>query len=106
VTAAPQNPAIEAATLQVERARAALRAARAEYIPDVSAIAQHSYQNGAPFLSRNIGVVGIRMNWTFFEFGKRRDQVMERSAELAQAEGISSGCAIACKNAERLSDCI
>jgi multidrug efflux pump subunit AcrB/outer membrane protein TolC len=88
VTAAlAQNPAIEAATLQVEKARAALRVARAEFIPDVSAIAQHSYQNGAPFLSRNNGVVGIRMNWTIFEFGKRRGQVIERSAELAQAEG-------------------
>jgi outer membrane protein TolC len=36
------------------------------------------------------------MNWTIFEFGKRRGQVMERSAELAQAEG----------NLERLRNCL
>ena len=80
------NPEIEAATHQVEKARAALRAARAEYIPEVGAFAQHIYQNGAPFLSRNNGAFGVHMTWTMFEFGKRRGQVSERSAEIAQAE--------------------
>ena len=80
------NPEIEAATHQLEKARAALRAARAEYIPEVGAFAQHIYQNGAPFLSRNNGAFGIHMTWTMFEFGKRRGQVSERSAEVAQAE--------------------
>ena len=81
-----QNPEIEAAVHQVEKARAGLRAARAEYIPDISAFAQHIYQDGAPFVSRNNGAVGLHMNWTILEFGKRRGQVSERSAEVAQAE--------------------
>jgi multidrug efflux pump subunit AcrB len=80
------NPEIEAATHQLEKARAALRAARAEYIPEVGAFAQHIYQDGAPFLSRNNGAFGVHMTWTMFEFGKRRGQVSERSAEVAQAE--------------------
>ncbi|MEO8592064.1 MAG: efflux RND transporter permease subunit [Candidatus Solibacter sp.] len=81
-----QNPEIEAATHQLEKARAAVRAARAEYIPELGAFAQHIYQNGAPFLSRNNGAFGVHMTWTVFEFGKRRGQVLERSAEVAQAE--------------------
>jgi outer membrane protein TolC len=85
-TAFAQNPEIEAATHQLEKARAALRAAHAEYIPDVGAFAQHIYQNGAPFLSRNNGAFGVHVTWTMFEFGKRRGQVSERSAEVAQAE--------------------
>ena len=80
------NPEIEAAAHQLEKARAALRAARAEYIPEVGAFAQHIYQNGAPFLSRNNGAFGIHMTWTMFEFGKRRGQVAERAAEVTQAE--------------------
>jgi outer membrane protein TolC len=80
------NPEIETAAHQLEKARAALRAAHAEYIPDISAFAQHIYQDGAPFLSRNNGAFGLRMNWTLFEFGKRRGQVSEREAEVAQAE--------------------
>ena len=80
------NPEIEAAAHQVEKARAALRAARAEYIPEIGAFAQHIYQDGAPFLSRNNGAFGVHMTWTMFEFGKRRGQVSERTAEIAQAE--------------------
>jgi len=87
VTAAmTHNPEIEAASHQLEKARAAVRAARAEYIPEISAFAQHEYQDGAPFLSRNNGTVGLHMTWTILEFGKRRGQVSEREAELAQAE--------------------
>ena len=80
------NPEIEGAERQLEKARAAVRAARAEYIPEVSAFAQHIYQDGAPFLTHNNGAVGLHMTWTIFEFGKRRGQVSERSAEVAQAE--------------------
>ena len=80
------NPEIESAAHQVEKARAALRAARAEYIPDIGAFAQHIYQDGAPFISRNNGAFGVHMNWTVFEFGKRRNQVIERTEEIAQAE--------------------
>ena len=80
------NPEIETAAHQLEKARAAVRAARAEYIPDISAFAQEIYQDGAPFLSRNNGVVGLHMTWTVFEFGKRRGQVSARQAEVAQAE--------------------
>ncbi len=80
------NPEIEAASHQLEKARAALRAARAEYIPEIGAFAQHIYQDGAPFLSRNNGAFGVHMTWTLFEFGKRRGQVLERSAQVAEAE--------------------
>jgi outer membrane protein TolC len=86
VLALAHNPEIETAAHQLEKARAAVRAARAEYIPDISAFAQEIYQDGAPFLSRNNGVVGVHMTWTVFEFGKRRGQVSERQAEVAQAE--------------------
>jgi multidrug efflux pump subunit AcrB len=80
------NPEIAAATHQLEKSRAALRAARAEYIPDVGAFAQHIYQDGAPYLPRNNGAFGIRMNWTLFEFGKRRGQVSAQAAAVAQAQ--------------------
>jgi outer membrane protein TolC len=80
------NPEIEAASHQVDKARAAVRGARAEYIPDVGVFAQHIYQDGAPFLARNNGAFGVHMTWTLFEFGKRRGQVSEREAEVAQAE--------------------
>jgi multidrug efflux pump subunit AcrB/outer membrane protein TolC len=80
------NPEIESAESQVEKARAAVRAARAEYIPEIGAFAQYIHQDGAPFISANNGVVGFHMTWTVFEFGKRHNQVLERTAQVAEAE--------------------
>jgi outer membrane protein TolC len=80
------NPEIEAAGHQIEKARAGESAARAEYIPEVGAFVQYIHENGAPFVSPNNGAVGLNLKWTVFEFGKRRGQVSERRAQVAQAE--------------------
>ena len=86
VTAVRDNPEIQAAEQAVEKARAGLRAARAEYIPEVGAFAQHIYQSGVPLLSRNNAAVGLQMKWTAFDSGKRRAAVGERETQVAQAE--------------------
>jgi len=80
------NPEIEAAGHQIEKARAGVKAARAEYIPEIGAFAQYVHQNGAPFVSPNNGAVGLHLTWTVFEFGKRRGLVAERLAQVAEAE--------------------
>jgi outer membrane protein len=81
-----RNPEVEAAGHQIEKARAGVSAARAEYIPEVGAFVQYIHENGAPFVSPNNGVVGLNLKWTVLEFGKRRGLLAERRAEAAQAE--------------------
>jgi outer membrane protein TolC/preprotein translocase subunit SecF len=81
-----RHPEILRARSTIEKAKAGLTAARAEYIPDLGAFAQHIYQNGVPLLARNNAAVGFRLNVTLFEFGKRRSVVREREAQVAQAE--------------------
>jgi len=81
-----ENPEIRAAEQVVEKARAGVSAAKTAYIPDITAYARHSYQDGVPFLVRNFGTVGINLNYTLWDFGKRRSAVRERSTQLAEAE--------------------
>jgi outer membrane protein TolC len=81
-----RNPEIEVAGHQIEKARAGVSAARAEYIPEVGAFAQYIHENGAPFVSPNNAAVGLSLKWTVFEFGKRRSQISERQTQVAQAE--------------------
>ena len=69
-----------------EKARQGVRIARADYIPDVGAFAQYTYQNGVPFLVHNNGSIGLRMSWNVFDWGKRSDAVGEREAQVLQAE--------------------
>jgi outer membrane protein TolC len=81
-----ENPQILAALQAVEQAKAGVTAAKSAYIPDVSALARHSYQNGVPFLVHNFGTFGFSLTYDVFDFGKRRAVVREREAKLAQAQ--------------------
>jgi len=85
-TALNDNPEIKEAVQTLAKARAAHSAAKAEYIPDVTAFARHSYQNGVPFLNRNFGTFGIHLSYDVFDAGKRRALIRERRDEVSQAE--------------------
>lgn len=81
-----ENPEIQAAEATIQKARAGVSAAKTAYIPDVTAFARHSYQDGVPFLVRNFGTVGINVNYTLWDFGKRRANVLESQTQLAESE--------------------
>jgi len=81
-----QNPEILAAQDTIRKAEAAVAAAKSAYIPDITAYARHSYQDGVPFVVRNFGTFGVNLNWDVFDFGKRRAAVREREAQLAEAQ--------------------
>jgi len=85
-TALTDNPEIKEAVQTLAKAQAARSAAKAEYIPDVTAFARHSYQNGVPLLDRNFGTFGIRLNYDVFDAGKRRALIRERRDEVSEAE--------------------
>ena len=81
-----ENPEIRAAQDSVDKARAGVAAAKTQYIPDITAFARYSYQDGVPFLVRNFGTVGINLNYTLWDFGKRRAEVREHQTQLAESE--------------------
>jgi outer membrane protein TolC len=85
-TAWAENPEIRAAQDSVQKTKAAVSAAETAYIPDVTAYARDSYQNGVPFLAHNFGEFGVHLSWEIFDFGKRRAAVRERQTQLAEAE--------------------
>jgi outer membrane protein TolC len=85
-TAWSESPEILAAEEMVRKARAGVTGAKSAYIPDITAYARHSYQDGVPFLVRNFGTFGVSLNYEVFDFGKRRAAVREREAQRAQAQ--------------------
>ena len=85
-SASAEHPELLAAEEAVRKARAGVAAAKSAYIPDVTAFARYSYQDGVPFLLHNFGTFGVNLNWEVFDFGKRRAAVREREAQLAEAE--------------------
>lgn len=81
-----ENPEIRSAESAIEKSRAGVAAAKTAYIPDVTAFARYSYQDGVPFLVRNFGTFGVNVKYTLWDFGKRRAEVRERDTQLAEAE--------------------
>jgi outer membrane protein TolC len=81
-----ENPDIQTAKDTVRKARAAVAAAKTAYIPDITAYARHSYQDGVPFLVHNFGTFGLTLSYDVFDFGKRRADVRAQEDALAEAE--------------------
>jgi outer membrane protein TolC len=80
------HPEIVEGHAEVEKASAAVRLAKREYLPNVDAFARYSYQDNVPFLARNFGTFGIHFGYDLFDGGKRNAEIGERKAQLAQAD--------------------
>ncbi len=80
------NPEIASAEESIKQARAAVASAKSAFIPDITAYASETWQNGVAFILPNVGAVGVRLDYDVFDFGKRRAAVREHEAQLAQTE--------------------
>jgi multidrug efflux pump subunit AcrB/outer membrane protein TolC len=81
-----KNPSLVSARHTLDKARAGLNAARAEYIPDITGFVQDIHQDGTPLLPQDTKVGGFRAEFTVSEFGKRIGLVKERHAQVSEAK--------------------
>jgi outer membrane protein TolC len=79
------HPEVGEAQAEIEKASAAVRLAKREYIPDVEAFARYSYQDNLPFLARNFGTFGVHFGYDLFDGGRKRAAIGEHEAQLSQA---------------------
>jgi outer membrane protein TolC len=87
LTAALQShPEIVEARAEIDKASAAVRLAKRQYLPEAEAFARYSYQDNVPFLARNFGTFGVHLGYDFFDGGRRNAAIGEHKAQLAQAE--------------------
>jgi outer membrane protein TolC len=84
--AVESHPEIAEARAEVEKASAAVRLAKRQYLPDVEAFARYSYADNVPFLARNFGSFGVHLGYDIFDGGKKRAAVDEHKAQLSQAQ--------------------
>ena len=80
------NPEVIAAQQTVVKARAALRVARLDYVPDVLLIGGYQNQSALTIIQPNISFLGVSANYTFWEWGKRKNITNQRKTEIALAE--------------------
>lgn len=84
---AAHNPSRQIADAVADKARAGTRAARQNYIPEVSAFATGYLQEGIVLLPDRGSVVGVTLHWDIFDFGRRGSEIahsraLQRAAEV------------------------
>jgi outer membrane protein len=80
------HPEMAEARADIEKASAAVRLAKRQYVPDLEAFARYSYADNVPFLARNFGTFGLHFGYDLFDGGRKRAAVAEHTAQLAQAQ--------------------
>lgn len=79
------NPDVQIATATLEKSRSALKAGKAEYIPEVGVFVRQTHQEGVPFVQSNSTSYGLSLSWNILDWGKRSGVVHQRAALASQA---------------------
>jgi len=79
------NPGLDSAAATTEKGRSALRAAKADYLPEITAYATQGHEEGVPFVRQNATVFGLTLSWKIFDGGRRASVISERAALVNQA---------------------
>jgi outer membrane protein TolC len=79
------NPQVQEAEANVEKARAALKIANADFIPDVNVFGSYFNQTSASYIQPNFGAFGVSASYAFIDWGKRRCVKDQRETQIAQA---------------------
>jgi len=80
-----QRPEFKAAQLKVQQAEYDRRMKRAEYIPNLSLAFSHFSPVNVDLVPKNITSVGVLLTWDVFDWGRKKQEVAEKSKTVAQA---------------------
>jgi outer membrane protein TolC len=79
------SPEIREAEQTVAKARAAVSAAKLDYVPSIAVLGGYANQTAADYIQPNIGYVGVMGTYTFVDWGKRKSTIRERDEFVAMA---------------------
>ena len=80
-----KRPEVRQALLKEKQAEYDRRIAKAEYIPDLSLSVRYQGLNNVNVLPENVGTAGFFLSWEPFDWGRRHNQVAEKTKTVEQA---------------------
>lgn len=80
------SPEVREAEQTITKARAGLKVARMNYLPDIAVLGGYANQTAASYIQPNIGYFAITGTWSFWEWGKRRNIAQQRQTDIALAQ--------------------
>jgi outer membrane protein TolC len=79
------NPQIREAEQNITKANAGLRVAKMNYLPDVNVFGAYTGQTAADYIPEGFGFAGVSASYTFWDWGKRKQERLQRMTQLALA---------------------
>lgn len=83
--ASQNRPEIRQAKLKEQQAEYDRRIAKAAYIPDLSLSVRYMGLNNVEVLPQNVAMAGFYFSWEPFDWGRKRNQVAEKTKTIEQA---------------------
>jgi len=83
--ASQDRPEVRQARLKEKQAEYDRRLAKAEYIPDLSLSVRYQGLDNVKVLPTNVATAGFFLSWEPFDWGRRHNQVAEKSKSVQQA---------------------
>jgi outer membrane protein TolC len=83
--ASQNRPELRQAVLREKQAEYDRRIAKADYIPDLSLSLRYQGLNNVKVLPTNVATAGFYLTWEPFDWGRRRNNVAEKSKAVEQA---------------------
>jgi outer membrane protein len=80
------SPEVRSAEQDIEKARAATKAAKLDYVPSVVLIGGIANQDVMSYVQPDFAYVGFMGQYTFVDWGKRRNTIRERENMIAMAQ--------------------
>src|SRR5262249_19320770 len=80
------SPEVRSAEQDIEKARAATKAAKLEYVPSIALVGGIANQDFADYIQPDFAYVGFLGSYTFVDWGKRRNTIRERQNMIAMAQ--------------------
>jgi outer membrane protein TolC len=81
-----QRPEIREAEISLQKADYDRKLAKAQYIPDVSAAFHYFSPLNTELLPTNVASAGVEMNYEVFEWGRRRDDLKQKTIAEDQSQ--------------------
>jgi outer membrane protein TolC len=80
------SPEVRSAEQDIEKARAATKAAKLDYVPSVVLMGGIANQDVMSYVQPDFAYVGFMGQYTFVDWGKRRNTIRERENMIAMAQ--------------------
>lgn len=80
-----QRPEVQQARLRLQHAENGYRLKRSEYIPDLNLAMRYSRLYNVQYVPSEVWTVGLELKWEFYDWGRKSQQLGQRTADIAQA---------------------